>query len=69
MDFRKTRYIFMNKGFEFIDIDYNFTTHIEEAIAFNTLAEAEQERKQLDEPERTKIVKVTKSYLLDEIID
>ena len=69
MDFKKTRYIFMSKGFEFIDIDYNFTTHIENAIAFNTLAEAEQERKQLDELGRTKIVKVTQSYVLDEIID
>lgn len=69
MDINNTKYIFMNKEFEFIVIDYNFTTHIEDAIAFNTLVEAEQERKQLDEPERTKIVKVTKSYILNEIID
>lgn len=69
MNKEKVLYCFMNKQFEFIDEDWNPTENIEEIIGYESLEDARKQRKELDEPEEWKIVKIKTIRVLEEIID
>lgn len=69
MNKEKVLYCFMNKSFEFIDNDWNPTENIDEITGYTDIEEAKKQRKELDEPDEWKIVKIRVIKVLEEIID
>lgn len=63
------RYCYMNKNFKFIDEYFNITDELKEAIGYETLEEAIESRKELDEPDEWKIVRKKIIFTLEEIYD
>ena len=65
----KDMYVFMNRDLMFVDVTYDITRDIEEAMTLYTLDAAKIIREELDEPEEWAIVRLVRRIDLEEIVE